>query len=72
MKFINLSPPTDFYLKFQSNLEILMKNVLYITHEVDQIKKLVNSLNNSTNLQKQVDEYFTEDKIKDIPEVEEV
>ncbi len=71
MKFINLSPPTDFYLKFQSNLEILMKNVLYITHEVDQIKKLVNSLNNSTNLQKQVDEYFTEDS-KDIPEVEEV
>ncbi len=71
MKFPNLSPP-DFNLKLQTNLEILMKNVLYITHELDEVKRLVISLNNSTNLQKQVDEYFTKDITKDIPEVEEI
>ncbi len=62
MKFINLSPAKtqDFYLKFQSQLDILMKNVLYITFEVDQIKKVVTQLNNNKNLQKQVDEYFEE------------
>ncbi len=70
MKFPNLSPP-DFNLKLQTNLEILMKNVLYITHELDEVKRLVMSLNNSINLQKQVDEYFTKDNRKDIPEVEE-
>ncbi len=72
MKFPNLSPPEDFNLKLQTNLEILMKNVLYITHELDAVKRLVISLNNSTNLQKQVDEYFTKDNTNDIPEVEEV
>ncbi len=71
MKFPNLSPP-DFNLKVQTNLEILMKNVLYITHEINQVKKLVMSLNNSLNLQKQVDEYFEDDNRKDTPEVEEV
>ncbi len=59
MKFINLSPPNaDFYLKFQSQLDILMKNVLYITHECDKIKKLVNKIDVNTSLQTQVDDYF--------------
>ncbi len=67
MKFINLSPPADLYLKFQSDLSILMKNVLYITHELDQVKKIVKGLETSSGLQKQVDEYF-EDKPENIPE----
>ncbi len=58
MKFINLSPPADFYLKFQTQIDILMKNVLYITHEVDKIKKLVNKIDVNSSLQTQVDEYF--------------
>ncbi len=62
MKFINLSPPADFYLKFQSDLHILMKNVLYITHELDQVKKYVIQLKIDRGLQKQVDDYFDEDK----------
>ncbi len=62
MKFINLSPPEDFYLKFQSQLGILMKNVLYITHEIDQIKKIVKRIENSDNLQSQVTEYFSKDE----------
>ncbi len=71
MKFPNLSPP-DFNLKLQTNLEILMKNVLYITHELDEVKRLVISLNNKRNLQKQVDEFYTKDNTEDIPEIEEV
>ncbi len=50
-------------------MDILNKNILYVTHECDKIKKIVTSLENSSNLQKQVDEYFTEEP-KDIPEVE--
>ncbi len=62
MKFINLSPTEDFYLKFQSQLGILMKNVLYITHELDQVKKIVKTLERNNNLQKQVDDYFSKDE----------
>ncbi len=60
MKFMNLSPTADFYSKFQLQLDILMKNVLYITHECDKILKLVKSLENNLDLQKQVDDYFEE------------
>ncbi len=58
MKFYNLSPPADFNSKFQTQIDILMKNVLYITHEVDKIKKLVNKIDVNTSLQTQVDDYF--------------
>ncbi len=69
MKFLSSSPSiTDLQNKYStSKLEILMKNVLYLTHEVDQIKKIVTATNNTINLQKQVDEFFEEDQ-KDIPE----
>ncbi len=60
MKFYNLSPKTDFNSKFQSDFEILMNNILYMTHELDQVKKIVTEIKNSSNLQKQVDEYFEE------------
>ncbi len=43
-----------------NKLDILMKNVLYITHECDKILKIVKQLETSQNLQKQVDEYFDE------------
>ncbi len=62
MKFINLSPPADFYLKLQTQIGILMKNVLYITHELDQVKKIVKGIEISSGLQKQVDEYFDRDE----------
>ncbi len=44
-----------------SKLDILMKNVLYLTHQVDYIRKRVNELVIDKGLQKQVDEYFAED-----------
>ncbi len=67
MLFDKLSPPADFISKIQSQLDILMKNVLYCTHELDKIKKIVNKIDTNTSLQKQVDDYF-EDDAKDIPE----
>ncbi len=71
MLFDNLSPKTDFSSKITiQKLDILMSNVLYITHEVDKIKKLVAQIDNSLGVQKQVDDYFSEDTHKHIPEEE--
>ncbi len=63
MLFDNLSPKTDFSSKITiQKLDILMSNVLYITHEVDKIKKLVNKLLIDKDLQKTVDQYFERDE----------
>ncbi len=61
MLFDNLSPKTDFSSKLTiSKLEILNKNVLYITHQTDKILKILNRMNIDKNLQNTVDEYFEE------------
>ncbi len=57
LNFKNISPPADFY----SKLDILNKNILYITHECDKIKKLVEKLSIDKDLQQQVDKYFDDD-----------
>ncbi len=63
MLFDNLSPKTDFSSKLTiSKLEILNKNVLYITHQTDKILKLLNKLIIDKNLQNTVDEYFERDE----------
>ncbi len=49
-----------------------MKNVLYITHEVDKIKKIVNRIDNTLGLQKQVDEYFDETSPQTEPETKDL
>ncbi len=67
MLFDNLSPKTDFSSKITIQLDILNKNILYCTHELDKIKKIVTNLSVDQHLQKQVDEYFDEDD-EDIPE----
>ncbi len=59
MKFIHLSPPTaDFSSELQSQLRILNGNILYITREIDQIKKIVNSLEINSRLQHEADTFF--------------
>ncbi len=58
MLFDKLSPTADFISKIQLQLDIVNKNVLYITHMQDKILKIVKDLDNSSNLQKQVDQYF--------------
>ncbi len=49
--------------------EIINSNLLYITHEIDQIKKIVIEILNSTKLQKQVDDFFPDERTSEhIPE----
>lgn len=69
MKFISSSPSTtDLQNKVSVNkLEIMAGNILYLTHELDKVNKTVTQILNAINLQKQVDEYFDEDK-ENIPE----
>ncbi len=43
-----------------SYLEVLQRNVLYVTHQVDYIRKEVRLLNHDKNLQNTVDKYFDE------------
>jgi len=77
MIFDKLSPTTDFISKIQLELHLINKNVLYCTHELDKIKKIVIRLEVDHNLQKQVDDYLgppsaqgiiSEDITEDIPE----
>ncbi len=65
INFNRISPIADFCSKIillDRKLEILNKNVLYITHECDKILKLLKAADNSKNLQTQVDEYFGDDE----------
>ncbi len=59
--FIFKSTDADLQKMF-SILDNLQKNIVYITYKVDSIIKVVKSLENSSNLQKQVDEYFEDDE----------
>ncbi len=67
--FIFKSTDADLQKMF-SILDNLQKNVVYITYRVDMILKVVKSLETSSGLQKQVDDYFDEDNQTDIPEAE--
>ncbi len=54
-----------------SELNLLQKNVLYITYRVDSILKNTKQLVTDKGLQRQVDEYFEDDaeeKAEQIPE----
>ncbi len=65
--FIFKSNESDLQKMF-SILENLQKNIVYITYKSDAILKLVKSLSDDKNLQKQVDAYFDEDSPQDIPD----
>ncbi len=68
--FIFKSTAADLQKMFQlleTKLEILNQNVLYITHRIDIVNKVVKEMQTNNSLQKQVDEYFEDDQ-KDIPE----
>ncbi len=58
MKFIHLSPTTDFSSELQSLLRIINGNILYITRELDQVKKIVNSLEINSRLQNEADSFY--------------
>ncbi len=62
MLFDKLSPTTpDFISKIQSQLDIINGNILYLTHEIDQIKVLVKQSRHNDILQKQVDDFYNND-----------
>ncbi len=71
MKFDILSPRADFKSKFQLNkLDLINKNILYLTHEVDKCVSLLKLLQTNFELQKQVDDYFEEDSHSVTPPLE--
>ncbi len=72
LNFKNISPIADFYSKLAIKIDIVNKNVLYITHMQDKILKIVNKLENNTDLQKQVDEYFDGDEKSMDPPLEDM
>ncbi len=57
--FIFKSSETDLQKMFQY-LETSQKNILYLTHQVDFIRRTVKELLDNKHLQSQVDEYFEE------------
>ncbi len=57
--FIFKSTDADLQKMFQY-LDILQKNVLYVTHQVDYIRQQVNKLVHDKDLQTTVDKYFDE------------
>ncbi len=64
LNFKNISPTPDFYSKLDLlsvKLDIVNKNILYVTHECDKIKKLIEKVQVDKDLQKQVDEYFEDE-----------
>lgn len=50
-----------------TKLELLNKNIIYVTYQVDKILKIEQGMITDKSLQKQVDEYFDDDE-KNIPE----
>ncbi len=69
MKFDILSPSRTLNLNSSNNkLDIINKNILYLTHEVDKCVAMLRRMEVDHNLQKQVDDYFPEDNQNDIPE----
>ncbi len=58
LNFKNISPNADFY----SKLDILNKNILYVTHMEDKILKLLKTLTIDDKLQDTVDKYFEDDE----------
>ncbi len=65
--FIFKSTDADFKKMF-SIIETIQKNTLYSTYRIDSLLKNFEKLLTDKSLQKQVDQYFSEDNTEDIPE----
>ncbi len=59
-KFIFKSNASDLQ-KISQSIETVQKNVLYLTYQVDWIRKTLKELVTDKGLQKQVDEYFEDE-----------
>ncbi len=69
-KFLFKSSDADL-LKILSILDTIQKNGLYCTYRIDSLLKNFDKLLNDKSLQKQVDEYFSDDS-ENIPDSEKV
>ncbi len=58
-KFLFKSSEADLQKIYQS-IDIIQKNVLYVTHQVDYIRKTLAKLVHDKDLQLTVDKYFDE------------
>ncbi len=67
--FIFKSNASDLQKMFQS-IETIQKNVLYVTYRTDMLIKRFDRIITDTKLQKQVDEYFEDDKTSPQTELE--
>ncbi len=65
LKFKSSLP--DLKFNIQSQFRILNQNVLYLTRETDDIKRMLHAYISSTKLQKQVDEYFDDESHQNTP-----
>jgi len=62
MKFDILSPSRTLNLNSSQNkLDIINKNILYLTHEVDKCVSMLRRMEVDSKLQRQVTEYFDDD-----------
>ncbi len=61
-KFIFKSNASDLQ-KISQSLETIQKNVLYLTYRTDFIIKELNKITVDKSLQKQVDEYFSDEEV---------
>jgi len=68
--FDKLSPKTDFISKTTTTLQIINQNLLYLTHEMDKVHKIVKTLLVDKDLQNTVDKYFERDETS--PQTEQV
>ncbi len=61
LKFKSSEPDLKFKMHL-NKLDIMNKNILYLTREVDQVVRLVKQLATDKGLQLQVDKYFEDDE----------
>ncbi len=58
--FIFKSQTPSTYKKLYQSIDTIQKNVLYLTHQVDYIRKQLDKLSHDKDLQTTVDKYFDE------------
>ncbi len=63
-KFLFKSTDADFK-KLSSNIETIQKNVLYLTFQIDFIRKILNQQVVDKALQSQATEYFEDNPLED-------
>ncbi len=57
-KFLFKSSEPDLQKLYINKFDLINKNILYITHRVDLIVKLLEANKTDSDLQQQVDQYF--------------